>query len=317
MVRSHHDPPHSDPQHARNGKRRDEPLCGGHAQQRPRHCPRRMTVTSFVMMMGHGFLYSVTVRGCRWWRRGNRGDRAKRQGQSNRLLRFCESPILLGLRAFRHPAVPLARGEGEGGGSGRDACAPREAEGPARRLHGRHLCGYLQQMRTSRLAKSSHGVHIRRGKPADLDALWELEKEVFATDRMSRRSLRRLLASPSAVAMVARTDGAIMGIAVVLFRANSQVARLYSLAVAPKYTGRGIASALLVTAEKIAMRRKCRSLRLEVHERNRGAIKVYRRAGYHEFGRYHHYYEDRGHALRFEKQLWDDKGRMTGDRSPV
>jgi [ribosomal protein S18]-alanine N-acetyltransferase len=175
------------------------------------------------------------------------------------------------------------------------------------RLHGRHLCGYLQRMRVSRLAKSSHGAHIRRGKPADLDALWELENQVFATDRMSRRSLRRLLASPSAVAMVARADGAVMGVAVVLFRANSRVARLYSLAVAPKYTGRGIASALLATAEKIAMRRRCRSLRLEVHERNHGAIKVYRRAGYHEFGRYRHYYQDRGHALRFEKQLGDDR----------
>ncbi len=160
-------------------------------------------------------------------------------------------------------------------------------------------------MRASRLAKSSHGAHIRRGKPADLDALWELENRVFATDRMSRRSLRRLLASPSAVAMVARADGAIMGVAIVLFRANSRVARLYSLAVGPKYTGRGIASALLATAEKIARWRKCRSLRLEVHERNHSAIKVYRRAGYHEFGRYHHYYEDRGHALRFEKQLSD------------
>jgi hypothetical protein len=69
MVRSQHDPPHRDPQHARNGKRRDEPLCGGHAQQRQRNGSRRMIVTGFVVMMGHGFLYSVTVRGCRWRRR--------------------------------------------------------------------------------------------------------------------------------------------------------------------------------------------------------------------------------------------------------
>src|SRR5262249_37321111 len=81
----------------------------------------------FVMMMGHGFLYSVTVRRCRWCRRGNRGDRAKRQGQSNRLLRFCESPILLGLRAFRHPAVPLARGGG--GRRGTRARRPRSQGG--------------------------------------------------------------------------------------------------------------------------------------------------------------------------------------------
>jgi ribosomal-protein-alanine N-acetyltransferase len=158
-------------------------------------------------------------------------------------------------------------------------------------------------MRTDQLAISSHAVHIRRGKPADLDALWDLENRVFETDRMSRRSLRRLLASPSAAAMVAQSDGAIAGVAVVLFRATSRVARLYSLAVAPKHTGRGIASALLAAAEKTATSRKCRSLRLEVHEKNQGAIKVYRKAGYHEFGRHHQYYEDRGHALRFEKQL--------------
>src|SRR5262249_47087488 len=168
-------------------------------------------------------------------------------------------------------------------------------------------CGYLQRMRTDRLAKSSQGAHIRRGKPADLDALWELENRVFATDRMSRRSLRRLLASPSAVAMVALADGAIRGVAIVLFRANSRVARLYSLAVAPKYTSRGLPPALLTTAEKIARSGRCRSLRLEVHERNHSAIKVYCKAGYHEFGRYDHYYQDRGHALRFEKQLSDDR----------
>jgi ribosomal protein S18 acetylase RimI-like enzyme len=149
----------------------------------------------------------------------------------------------------------------------------------------------------------SHGAQIRRGKLADLDALWDLENQVFATDCMSRRSLRRLLTSPSAVAMVARPDGAIAGVAVLLFRLNSKVARLYSLAVAPKHTGRGIASALLAAAERIARSRKCERLRLEVHEKNHGAIKVYRKAGYHEFGRHNHYYEDRGDALRFEKRL--------------
>ena len=158
-------------------------------------------------------------------------------------------------------------------------------------------------MHTGQPARPALGVHIRRGKPADLDALWELENRVFETDRMSRRSLRRLLASPTAAAMVAQSDGAIAGVAVVLFRATSRTARLYSLAVAPKHTGRGIASALLAAAEKTARSRKCRSLRLEVHEKNHGAIKVYHKAGYHEFGRHHQYYEDRGHALRFEKSL--------------
>ncbi len=102
---------------------------------------------------------------------------------------------------------------------------------------------------------------------------------------------------------MAQAGVAITGVAIVLFRSGSRIARLYSIAVDPKHTGRGIASALLVQAEEIAQTRRCLSLRLEVHERNHGAIKVYRRAGYHEFGRYASYYEDRGDALRFEKQL--------------
>jgi ribosomal-protein-alanine N-acetyltransferase len=158
-------------------------------------------------------------------------------------------------------------------------------------------------MRNLPVAKSPHPVRIRRSRPADLDALWELENRVFKTDRMSRRSLQRLMASPSAAALVAEADGATVGAAIVLFRANSRIARLYSLAVSPHHTGRGIASALLTAAEKSARSRACNHLRLEVHEKNHGAIKCYRKAGYHEFGRHHAYYEDRGHALRFEKPL--------------
>jgi [ribosomal protein S18]-alanine N-acetyltransferase len=158
-------------------------------------------------------------------------------------------------------------------------------------------------MLTAKPTRSSHGVHIRRGTAADLDVLWDLENRVFETDRMSRRSLRWLLGSPSAAVMVAQSDGAIAGVAVVLFRANSRIARLYSLAVAPKHTGRGIASALMAAIEKAARSHECRLLRLEVHEKNHGAIKVYRKAGYHEFGRHHEYYQDRGHALRFQKEL--------------
>jgi [ribosomal protein S18]-alanine N-acetyltransferase len=143
---------------------------------------------------------------------------------------------------------------------------------------------------------------IRRGKPADLDALCEFESRVWP-DEMSRRSLRRLLASHSAEIAIAHADGVITGAAILLFRAGSRVARLYSVAVDPAHTGRGIASALLAWAEQIARSRQCLSVRLEVHEKNHGAIKVYRKAGYHEFGRCRCYYEDRGDALRFEKKL--------------
>jgi [ribosomal protein S18]-alanine N-acetyltransferase len=165
------------------------------------------------------------------------------------------------------------------------------------------LGGYSAPMCSAMPAKLSAGLSVRRSRPADLDALWHLENQVFDTNRMSRRSLKRLVGSPSAAVLVAEDGGRFAGAAIVLFRANSAIARLYSLAVAPPFTGRGIASALITAVEKAARSRKCRFVRLEVHEKNHRAIVCYRKAGFAQFDRYHEYYEDKGHALRFEKPL--------------
>jgi ribosomal-protein-alanine N-acetyltransferase len=154
-------------------------------------------------------------------------------------------------------------------------------------------------------ARSRKGpvVHLRRARMADLDDLLELEILVFANDRMSRRSLRHFLSTPSATVVVAQHGGYIVGCAVVLFRPNSAIARLYSIAVSPRSAGRGIGPALLAASEQAALARRRRMLRLEVHERNHRAIALYRKAGYAQFGRHEKYYADKGNALRFEKHL--------------
>jgi [ribosomal protein S18]-alanine N-acetyltransferase len=156
-------------------------------------------------------------------------------------------------------------------------------------------------MREAATAKPS--LSVRRSRSTDLDELSDLENQVFSVNRMSRRSLRWLLASPSAEILVAEAQADFAGAAVVLFRANSRIARLYSLAVVPRLTGRGIGSALIAAVEKAARSRNCRFVRLEVHEKNHGAIVCYRKAGYQQFDRRHEYYEDKGHALRFEKRI--------------
>jgi ribosomal protein S18 acetylase RimI-like enzyme len=144
---------------------------------------------------------------------------------------------------------------------------------------------------------------IRPAGLGDLDALVDLEARVFLTDRISRRGFRRFLASPSARLLVAECDGAFAGYALVLFRANAGVARLYSIGVAPQFARRGVGAALLDAGESAALERNCTALRLEVHEENPKAIAFYRGSGYHEFGRHPHYYEDGGTALHFEKRL--------------
>jgi ribosomal-protein-alanine N-acetyltransferase len=144
---------------------------------------------------------------------------------------------------------------------------------------------------------------IRRGRAADLDDLAELETQVFASDRMSRRSLHHFLAARTATVLVAEHAGRIAGCAVILFRPNSSIARLYSIAVSPRSAGLGLGPALLTASEEAAAVRGRKTLRLEVHENNQRAISRYRKAGYRQFGYHAAYYADKGDALRFEKEL--------------
>jgi ribosomal protein S18 acetylase RimI-like enzyme len=154
-------------------------------------------------------------------------------------------------------------------------------------------------------------ARVRPARRADLDALVDLEQRVFATDRLSRPSLRRLLASKTARVIVAEVGSRLAGAAVVLFRSHATVARLYSIAVAPPMCGKGVAAVLLVAAERAAAVRKCRCMRLEVHETNAAAIARYRKSGYRQFGCHDAYYGDGGDALRFEKPLATRRKRVS------
>jgi len=142
---------------------------------------------------------------------------------------------------------------------------------------------------------------IRPAHADDVDALAAIEEAVFETDRLSRTSFRRLIASRSAAVLVANASSAIVGYSVVLFRAGSRKARLYSLAAsnAPRGTGR----ALLNAAELDAARRGASALRLEVRQDNPRAIGLYEQSGYRPIGLAAGYYADGMTALRFEKSL--------------
>src|SRR5690606_41992509 len=65
---------------------------------------------------------------------------------------------------------------------------------------------------------------------------------------------------------------------------GSGVARLYSIAVAPGFGGKGVGRALLDAAEKAAFDHDRMMLRLEVRQDNARAIAIYEKAGYHRIG---------------------------------
>lgn len=149
----------------------------------------------------------------------------------------------------------------------------------------------------------SKPLRLRPATPDDLDALLAIETEAFASDLISRRSLRRFITTSTAAALVAEQDGLTIGYALVLFRTISAMGRLYSIAVAPRSRGCGIGTALIAAAEATALARGCDWMRLEVRPENTGAIARYLKAGYRQFGRRTDYYEDHSDALLFEKPL--------------
>jgi ribosomal protein S18 acetylase RimI-like enzyme len=156
---------------------------------------------------------------------------------------------------------------------------------------------------TRRAARASSSVTLRRGRPSDLADLVALEEAVFTTDKLSRRSFRHFLTSSQASLIVAEEAGKFAGYVLVLYPPRSKAARIYSIARAPHIGRRGVGPKLMAAAEAAAKRHGRRTIRLEVHEDNERAIARYEKSGYRLFGRHHHYYDDRGHALRFEKPL--------------
>jgi ribosomal-protein-alanine acetyltransferase len=155
---------------------------------------------------------------------------------------------------------------------------------------------------------------LRDATLADIDDLISLETQSFAGDRLSRRSLRRLLRAPSAALRLAVEGGRIAGYSLLLFRAGSGIARLYSIAVRPDARGGGIGSRLLEDAVMTANRRGAAALSLEVRADNAGAIALYRRAGFEPNGTREDYYEDGATALRFLRRLGGGAGPGPGER---
>lgn len=143
---------------------------------------------------------------------------------------------------------------------------------------------------------------IRDARLTDLPALLRLEAQ-FPGDRLSRRQLRHHLRQPSSRLRVLETADGVRGYWLVVHRAGSRAARLYSLLVDTVERGSGFGALLLADAEAEAGRVGMRALRLEVRADNAAALALYRRAGYRPIGIRPGYYQDGVDALRLERDL--------------
>ena len=144
---------------------------------------------------------------------------------------------------------------------------------------------------------------VRAAEKSDLNPLVALEEHCFAGDRISRRSFQRFIEHPQDKLLLAMQDQQLLGYILVLFRRNTRLARIYSIAVSPEARGLGLGAVLITAAEQAAQEQGAVFMRLEVRADNIWAQNLYQRLEYRQFGVYHNYYEDQQLALRYQKRI--------------
>jgi len=144
---------------------------------------------------------------------------------------------------------------------------------------------------------------LRAATLDDVNALATLEQTCFTSDQISRRQFRWMITRANAQLSVCIHQDMLIGYVLVLFHKGTSLARLYSLAVSPRFQGSGLGQHLLAAAEAMANAHRCVYLRLEVDPRNRRAVGLYERQGYRQFGTVEDYYQDHGDALRYQKRI--------------
>ncbi|WP_460313431.1 peptidase C39 family protein [Aliiglaciecola aliphaticivorans] len=153
-------------------------------------------------------------------------------------------------------------------------------------------------------------IFIRAAETEDLPQLLELEKQSFDSDRLSRRSFRHWLKSPTCIFIVAVLQDAavneqtkILGYGLVLMRKGTRLCRLYSIAVSKLAKGSGLGKRILSELERESVEHGKLFMRLEVACDNETAINLYQSFGYRSFGVYRNYYRNSIDALRMQKPI--------------
>lgn len=158
-------------------------------------------------------------------------------------------------------------------------------------------------MRRVDVSTEGEGFGIRCARLADVPAMVALERQAFSVHQIGALAFRRLLGRESALVLVCERNEELLGHAVVLFRARSTVARLYSIAVQPSERGRGTGRALLTAVVERARERGLSTVSLEVRALDGPVLAFYERFGFCFKERLPGYYDDGAEAVRLVLEL--------------
>ena len=149
-------------------------------------------------------------------------------------------------------------------------------------------------------------MRYRLFEPDDFDELYAIEEICFLPpERFSRRYVRELTSSPSAITWIAEEQGRARGFAIVEWadQISGVMAYIATIEVLPEFRGKGIGAELLRRLEGSANAEHAIAIWLHVDEENRAAIALYERLGYQNTGRAEHYYARNRPAALYAKSL--------------
>lgn len=146
---------------------------------------------------------------------------------------------------------------------------------------------------------------IRAAQLRDVDSLAGIDRRSFRHEGeiFDAARIRRLIANPRAVALVAAAGEELLGWAVGLSRRTPRGlhGRLYGVAVDPSARGLGLGRVLTERVLSSLRRRGCRRLALEVRLDNEVAISLYESLGFEADGTIADYYAPGVPALRMRR----------------
>lgn len=146
-------------------------------------------------------------------------------------------------------------------------------------------------------------LYIRIAELQDLKSILEIERQSFAHEAFNARQFKYLLTAATSCFFVVTMDNLIAGYAILLWRKNSKLMRIYSIAVAKEFRGKGVAHNMLQEAKRFAKVKKRAALSLEVSADNARAIFIYHNEGFITTGQKQHYYGQNKHALVMKHHL--------------
>jgi len=127
-------------------------------------------------------------------------------------------------------------------------------------------------------------IAVREGRASDIQPIMKMIKELASFEKYPvRNSARQMLKDRDFFgSFVAERDGELVGYAIYFFAYYTFAGRslyLDDIYVKPKYRGRKIGAMLMHEVFKLAKKRGCKRLRLQVLDWNKNAMGFYKRYG--------------------------------------